>query len=598
MNGRKARKEKRVCSIGGQAVLEGVMMRGERSVATAVRSPSGEITIESSRFTPLKEKNIFYRLPFFRGVFNLFSQLFQGTAILLRSAEVYGDFEEPTKFEKFLAKKLKINPKSLMMGLSVVLGVALAVALFMLLPNFLAGLIFSIPEIADTHIALQSLTEGAIMLLIFILYVLFTNAFKELRRLYRYHGAEHKVISCYEAGLELTVENARGMKTAHPRCGTTFTFIVLCASILVFALINWALKEIGILKYSSLVNSFIKLPVKLVFVPIIAGISYEILKFLARFDNPFVKLLRAPGMLLQKLTTKEPDDEMIEVAIAAFKKVMEMDSDPSVPETKFKISVPYDVARNKIAKKVKEESDIDWLFCEILNVKRSSLNAIKSIEWEKFEKIDKLADEIEKGKPLQYVLGYTEFYGYKISVNKNVLIPRPETELLCEEAIKRSKGKSVLELCTGSGAAAIAIKLGGAREVIATDISPQAIEVAKANALLNGAGIKFVVSDMFEGVEGKYDVIVCNPPYIPSKDIENLDREVKEHEPRLALDGGEDGLKFYRIIADRYKDYLNPGGCVLLEVGIGQAEEVVKIFNCGEILKDYASIDRIIIING
>ena len=248
-------------------------MRGERSIATAVRTSGGEIQIESQRIKPLKERNVFFRLPFVRGVVNLCEQLFKGTGILLRSAEVYGDFAEPSKFENFIAKKFKVNPMSVLMGFSVVIGLLLAVGLFIFLPNFLTGLIFSIPSISDTHPALQSLTEGAIMLAIFIIYILIVTALKDIRRVFMYHGAEHMTINCYEKGLELTVENVQKQSTAHSRCGTTILFFVLAVSILVFAFVNWMLSALGWLTGRQIVDALIKFPVKILFIPIVAGIA-------------------------------------------------------------------------------------------------------------------------------------------------------------------------------------------------------------------------------------------------------------------------------------------------------------------------------------
>ena len=583
---KKGKKEKtyRRSSIGGQAVLEGVMMRGESSVATAVRTSSGEIEIETSRVKPIKERNVFFRLPFIRGIVNLCTQLFSGTAILLRSAEVYGDFAEPTKFENFVAKKFKINPMNLLMGFSVLLGLLLAIALFIVVPNFVTTAICDNIAVIKTHRLYSlwySLIEGGLLLVIFIIYILLVTAMKDIRRVFMYHGAEHRTINCYEHGLELTVENAQKMSTAHSRCGTTFTFFVLAISIFVFALVNYLLTLLGWQTDSKVLNALIKIPAKLVFIPVIAGLAYELLKFLARFDNWFAKTLRAPGMLLQKLTTKKPTDDMVEVAIAAFKKVQEMDADRTMPTQKFNIKVPYLVARNRLKGLCPkaDESDIDWLICETLGIKRDALAELKLIESKPFEAMEKTAKKMSGGMPLSYALGYTDFYGYKIAVNENVLIPRPETEELVMEALSYlDKDKSALDLCTGSGAIATVLKLKSDANVTASDVSLAVLDVAKANALNNGADVKFIHSNMFEKIDGKFDVIVSNPPYIESAEMKKLDDSVKKFEPHLALDGGEDGLKFYRIIANDAFDHLNENGVLLMEIGFNQAENVKRIF--------------------
>ena len=345
--------------IGGQAVLEGVMMKGRTSMATAVRTESGEITVEAKRIKDASKRGVFFRLPFVRGVVNLVTQLFMGVGVLMRSAEVFGDYAEPTKFDKWVGEKFKINPMHILTAVSLVLGLALAVGLFVFLPNFLTGLIFEIPGTND-HPALLSLCEAAIMLVIFIGYILSITLMKDIRRVFMYHGAEHKVISCYEHGLDLTVENARKMRTEHSRCGTTFIFFVVAVSIIVFALVNWLLDVLGWTSFSSVVNALVRLAVKLLFLPVVAGISYEILKFLARSDCLLFRVLRAPGMLMQKLTTKQPTDDMLEVSLTAFKKVLEMDADETVPESAFEFTVSVKTVRERLKEIAPsaDESDI------------------------------------------------------------------------------------------------------------------------------------------------------------------------------------------------------------------------------------------------
>ena len=592
-------------SIGGQAVLEGVMMKGESVIATAVRTEAGEITVESKRVKSAKERNAFLRLPFVRGVVNLITQLFDGMRILMRSAEVYGDFAEPTNFEKKMAEKAKVNPMNIMLGFSLVLGVALAVLLFVFTPNALAGLICKIPAIANHSLysLWYSLIEGGIMLVVFVIYILFCTLMKDVKRVFMYHGAEHKVISCYEHGLDLTVENAKTMSTKHSRCGTTFLFFVLTVSLATFTVINWGLGELGWLTGKTVIDALIKMASKLVFLPFVAGVSYEILKLLAKSDALPVRILRAPGMWLQKLTTKEPTDDMLEVSITAFKTVLAMEEDPTIPTTTFEIKMPTPIARKRIADKVKgiDESDIDWILVEVTGKKRSELATFDRLSQTEYESAMKIADKMADGTPLQYALGNTEFYGLKLSVNKSVLIPRPETELLAEKAINLIKEKgyrNCLDICTGSGAIAIAVSKNTEVETTASDISPDALEVAKSNAVMNGANINFVSSDLFASIDGKFDVITANPPYIPTKDIETLDKKVKDFEPTLALDGGVDGLDLYKRIADTLDNCLNENGTLLLEFGIGQGADIKEIFSAYqvEILLDLEGVERIAVV--
>lgn len=588
-------------SIGGQAVIEGVMMKGRTSVATAVRTEAGEITVESRRTKDPAKRSLFLRLPFVRGVVNLVSQLYMGVGILMRSAEVFGDYAEPTKFDKWVAKKFKLNPMHILTTVSLVLGLALAVGLFVFLPNFLTGLIFEIPGTND-HPALLSLCEAAFMLVIFIGYILSITLMKDIRRVFMYHGAEHKVISCYEHGLDLTVENARKMRTEHSRCGTTFMFFVVAVSIIVFALVNWMLDAIGWTDFDSVVNALVRLAVKLLFLPVVAGISYEILKFLAKSDCLLFRILRAPGMLLQKLTTKQPTDDMLEVSLTAFKTVLAMDEDESIPERSFEFTVPTEFARKRIGEIAPsaDESDKDWILAEVTGKRRSELAAAKSVTKEQFEAAKKIAEKMKDGAPLQYALGNAEFYGIRLAVNPAVLIPRPETEELAEKVIEETKrrgGAKVLDLCTGSGAIAIAAAKNSPADVTATDVSAAAAEVAKANALSAGAKVRLLTGDMFAPVaEEKFDIIVSNPPYIPTADIKRLEEKVRSFEPASALDGGADGLDFYRIIAAEAAVHLTDGGVLFLEFGEGQAAELKEIFTgyATEVYKDMQGAERIL----
>ena len=587
--------------IGGQAVLEGVMMKGRTSMATAVRTESGEITVEAKRIKDASKRGVFFRLPFVRGVVNLVTQLFMGVGVLMRSAEVFGDYAEPTKFDKWVGEKFKINPMHILTAVSLVLGLALAVGLFVFLPNFLTGLIFEIPGTND-HPALLSLCEAAIMLVIFIGYILSITLMKDIRRVFMYHGAEHKVISCYEHGLDLTVENARKMRTEHSRCGTTFIFFVVAVSIIVFALVNWLLDVLGWTSFSSVVNALIRLAVKLLFLPVVAGISYEILKFLARSDCLLFRVLRAPGMLMQKLTTKQPTDDMLEVSLTAFKKVLEMDADETVPESAFEFTVSVKTVRERLKEIAPsaDESDIDWILVEVTEKRRSELALMRSVTKEQFEAARAIAEKMKDGAPLQYALGSTEFFGIRLGVAPAVLIPRPETEELAEKVIEevRSRGGGrVLDLCTGSGAIAIAVAKNSPAEVTATDVSEAACTVARANAAGAGASVKVLAGDMFAPVaEEKFDVIVSNPPYIPHGDIAGLQDKVKKFEPLAALDGGEDGLDFYRTIAREGAERLTEGGVIFLEFGEGQADAVKELFAAfdTEVYRDMQGKERML----
>lgn len=589
-------KDKKVkkTSIGGQAVLEGVMMRGRCGVATAVRDSDGVIRIEAERITPPEKKSIFVRLPIIRGIVNFFSSLVTGTKILMRSAEVYGgDDDEPSKFEKWLAKTFKIDVMDVVLFFGVALGLVFSIALFFILPTFLGGLIGkaapNMPPIV------KNLIEGGIRILIFVGYILFTSLLKDIKRTYMYHGAEHKTITCYEKGLDLTVENVKKCRRVHDRCGTTFMFFVMFVSILVYSVFGAIFPVLN-------ENVGLKMLSRIVLLPLIAGLSYELLKLLAKTDSPLVLPLKAPGLLLQMLTTKEPDEQMMEVAIAAFEKVLKMDEDPNEPVCKFvcpeKVSVVTENLKKKFRSSSVDETDAEWIVSIVTGIKRSELGGDSRVKSSHIDKIDELAAERIKGKPLSYVLGNADFYGYEIKVDERVLIPRPETEELVSEVLKVVKNTDkVLDLCTGSGAIALVINKKSGASVTATDISEAALEVAKENFKQFDAAVETRLIDLYGDLSEKFDVIVSNPPYIRTEEIDTLDKEVKDYEPRIALDGGEDGLDFYRRICEGAKQRLNEHGKLFLEAGYGEAEEIKKMlendFNV-EIIKDISGIDRII----
>lgn len=588
--------KKRVTSIGGQAVLEGVMMRGAKAEALAVRDEDGVIRLETKRVKPIKERNVFFRLPIVRGVYSFLQSLIGGTACLMRSADVYGE-GEPSKFEKWVSEKLKVNVMSVVSGISLIVGLALAIVLFMWLPQFVRGLFERwFLGGATFGVWAKNFIEGGLKLFIFVSYILLCSLLKDVRRTFMYHGAEHKTISCYEKGLPLTVENARGCTRVHDRCGTTFIVFVLVISIIVFACFESLVGK-------DVLTGALRVLCKLLLLPVVAGLSYELLKALAKTKSPLVLPLKAPGLLLQRITTKEPTDDMLEVAITAFNAVLEMDENPEIPERKFVTAEKRKELVERVAKElreagIEERAEAEWIVSLKIGVKRDELDSEKLVSPSLVESVNALVKERASGRPLWYCVGDTDFYGYKIKVDERVLIPRPETELLVENALGFiNKDSEVLDLCTGSGAIAIAVQKESGARVTASDISTEAIALATENAKLNCAEIEFLQSDAFENLKGReFDVIISNPPYIKTGDIAGLQKEIS-FEPKIALDGGEDGLDFYRIIAKTAKKHLKKGGALFLEIGETQAEEVVKLLKKAEeikVIKDYEGKDRII----
>jgi uncharacterized protein YqhQ len=291
-------------SIGGMALLEGIMMIGPEKKSVAVRKPDGEIDITTE---PLAHNKKIRKIPLIRGVYGIFTQMVYGIKSLMHAAslieiEEEGD-GEPSKFEKWMDKKFGDKAFNVMIYFSVGVALLFSVGLFILLPNILAGLV------PTGNVILNNLIEGVLRIGIFFTYIVLVSRMKDIKRVWMYHGAEHKTISCYENGEELTVENARKYTTKHKRCGTSFLFIVLVVSVLIFSFTGWN---------SMLLN----LAIRLMLIPVVAGISYEIIKIAGASEGLFSRVASAPGLFFQRFTTKEPDDEMLEVAIAAFKEVI------------------------------------------------------------------------------------------------------------------------------------------------------------------------------------------------------------------------------------------------------------------------------------
>ena len=300
-------KKARYSGIGGQAVLEGIMMKNKDKYSVAVRKPNGEIEVDIDEFTGVTKGGLIKNVPFFRGVFNFIDSLSLGIKCLNYSANFYEEeAEQETKFDKAMNKIFKGHADKVLTGFVTLLSIAFAIGIFIVLPFFLTSLF------ADyiRNESLKALIEGLIRIVIFVGYVALISFNKDIKRVYRYHGAEHKCINCVEHGRPLTVENVMRSSRFHRRCGTSFMLLVMLISVICFFFIR--------------VDSvLLKVVIRLLLIPVIAGISYEVLRLAGRHNNIFVRIISAPGMLLQRLTTKEPDESMAEVAIAAVEAVFD-----------------------------------------------------------------------------------------------------------------------------------------------------------------------------------------------------------------------------------------------------------------------------------
>ena len=706
-------------SIGGQAIMEGVMMQGPDRTAIAMRLPSGELYLRTKK---KPKQPAAAKIPFLRGIVVFVRSLINGMGTLMESADILEEYapeeysEEPGKLEAWINKKFGAKAAwNFLMTTALLFALVITLVFFIILPtwvvNFLGKWV--------TNAFVLNLVEGVLRILIFVAYIVAIRNMEDIKTLFRYHGAEHKTIHCYENDRVLCPENAEEFYTLHPRCGTSFLVFVLIVSLLLFSFLGWP-------------NLALRILSRILLIPVIAGISYELLRLAGRSDGKLVRILSWPGLQLQRLTTMEPTRDQLEVAILSLKAVL---VDPATPE----ISSFVDKDGNKVRSRAEEEEagreseawaaeveahteankeavkqaieenekaelrtvfedpgkgasdkDIDEAisFLETLGsdgytivapeetdgrtlvraiadkeaaeakartLARRYTNDIKTYEnalsWGQAalsmlpngkneartimsyatglgtaELITKAKElmrdddfaEFEKriyariaGKPLQYIVGIQEFMGLPFRVNPSVLIPRLDTEVLAEQVLGIIEGMGlerpeVLDLCTGSGAlgVTIAAKVPGAL-VTMTDVSEEALKTAMGNAGLNGVNRRcsFLLGDMFEALpdDKLFDIIVCNPPYIESDVIETLDVEVKDHEPRLALDGGPDGLDFYRIIADKASLHLKSGGVLALEIGCDQGVAVKRLLNKAKtygnvrVVRDLAHLDRVVI---
>ena len=690
-------------SIGGQAIMEGVMMRGPDRTAIAMRLPSDEIFLKTEK---RKKPGVFHKIPVIRGAVSFFESLAIGIGTLMESADVLEQYLPEDEIEEPGALEQKINNRfgekaawNIMLTISLIISLVIAVGVFVVFPTVATNWL---KHWVQSHVALN-LIEGGFRILLFVLYIVLISRMKEIQTLFQYHGAEHKTIHCFENELELTPANAAQFYRLHPRCGTSFLMFVMIISLLLFSFLGWP-------------NLWLRIGSRILLMPVIAGLSYEVLRWAGRSDNIVVRVLSYPGLMLQLLTTRDPDEHQLEIAIVSLKAVLVDKSAPVIdgivdtnahllPEdedvivktdgavstsdaseseigaadtsdtddiiksagadhtdrsdtegTKAQDKCPDEKQDAETAESL-EESDstekpdsenpasgagpsFDGDKCTVGNLIRWGQSELSDIENGRNEAVDifsytmgfsrtdmilRAADPVVdsdrmeyeerigrrlSGTPLQYIVGVQEFMGLLFRVNPNVLIPRLDTEVLADQAIRMLKEKNwedpfILDICTGSGAIGITVahEIPDA-EVTLADISTEAVSTAMGNAQINEVFRRciFVTGNMFEAVpeHKRYDMILCNPPYIESDVIETLSEEVKDHEPRLALDGGEDGLVFYRILARDAEKHLADGGILIMEIGYNQGEAVKKLLeengNYGPVtvMKDLNHLDRVV----
>jgi len=579
------------CDVGGQAVIEGVMMRGSKSLATAVRTPNGNIEIEYKDNKPLTKKYPLLNIPFLRGFFVFVDSMKVGMQAMNYSASfLEEEIESPSKFEIWLDNKFGERVNDIFMGITMIISFVFAIGLFVALPTGIA----SIFNKAGIYNVTLHLIEAAIRITILVLYMFVISKMKDIYRVFQYHGAEHKTIFCYEAMEELTVENVKKQSRLHPRCGTNFLFLIMFVSIAIFSFTGWG----GIVE---------RLALRIILIPLVTGITYELIKWLGKSDGMLSKIIAYPGLKLQLLTTKEPDDSQIEVAIAALKAA------EGIENSNKKIEELINTGTTTLKENGIDTArlDAELLLGNVIEKNRVYLitNREEEVSAENTKKYFDLIEKRRNKMPVKYILNKCEFMGIDFYVEEGVLIPRGDTEILVDEVLKNiqdDEEKNICDLCSGSGA--IGIALAHFRQNIKVDLIdnypiPEKVSIIniKENNLENR--VSFIKSDLLEkAIENKnsYDIIISNPPYIEEEEIENLMDDVKKYEPHIALNGGIDGLDFYKKIIKQSQVVLKNNGILAFEIGYNQAEKVKLLmkesnFTNVKVVKDFASLDRVVI---
>lgn len=580
------------CDVGGQAIIEGVMMRGSKGLATAIRTPSGKIEVNVKKTKPITKKYKFLNIPIIRGAVVLIDSLIVGIKTLNYSASFFEEDEEESKFDIWLKEKLgDKGANDLLVTFTMMISLLVAAGLFLGIPTAIASLF---KNTGISSVALN-LIEAIIRIAILIAYMFLISKLDDIYRVFQYHGAEHKTIFCYEADEKLTVENVRKFGRLHPRCGTNFLFLTMLVSVILFSLTGWG-------------GFWQRLILRIVLMPIVAGITYEIIKWLGRTESKLGKIIAYPGLKLQELTTKEPDDAQLEVAIESLKAAEGIEYKKKIGELL--------IDGNKILKEANIDTyilDTQLLLGKVLGKDKLHLITNKEEEVSKFKEREfySLIEKRKNKMPISYILKTTEFMGLDLHVEEGVLIPRGDTEILVEETLKfmdKDKEYEVCDLCCGSGA--IGISIAHFRENTKVDLIdyydvPE--KVTKRNIvkqkLSNRA--KFIKSDLLNEVinqQKKYDILVSNPPYIKEEVIDTLMEDVKDYEPHTALSGGNDGLDFYRRIVDDSDKILKENGILAFEIGHDQGEEVSNLmiekgYKNVRVVKDLAGLDRVVIGN-
>lgn len=580
----------RKCDVGGQAIIEGVMMRGSKGLATAIRTPNGKIEVKVKKTKPITKKYKILNIPIIRGAATLIDSLMIGINTLNYSASFFEEDEKESKFDIWLKDKLgDKRANDLIITITMMFSLLVAAGLFLGVPTAIASLFKNI----GLSPVILNLIESSIRISILILYMYLISKLDDIYRVFQYHGAEHKTIFCYESEEKLTIENVRKFGRLHPRCGTNFLFLTMFVSIVLFTLTGWG-------------GFWQRLLLRIILMPLVAGITYELIKWLGRTESKLGKVIAYPGLKLQEITTKEPDDSQLEVAIKALMAAEGIEYKKTIGELL--------IDGNKILKEANIDTyilDTQLLLGKVLQKDKLYLITNKEEEIDKFKEKEfyRLINKRKDKMPIKYILKNAEFMGLDFYVEEGVLIPRGDTEILVEEVLKNitaSNQYDICDLCCGSGA--IGISIATLRENTKIDLIdyydiPEKVTKKNINKHKLSSRVEFIKSDLLEEAikrEKKYDILVSNPPYIKEEVIETLMDDVKNYEPHTALSGGNDGLYFYRKIVEDSDKILKENGILAFEIGHDQGKEVSALmtqkgYKGVRVIKDLAGLDRVVL---
>ncbi len=557
------------CSIG-------VRCQTSKRFALAVIDERGAKRLRSGR---TKNKIILWNFPIFRGISYFFASIIALLCAFWDSTKLSSQPLPSGGVSEKIAGKLNVKRESVIISILLLISLVVALVLFGYVPTKLSFVFIGM----SMNFALRNFLIALVKVFLFYLILLILRFIPAMQDLYKFNGACNQV----------RLRQGSTLKSGKAEYHTPFN--VLNIIVFTFLLSMFVITCVGI-SIAAHWNFLINLAIFL----FCAGVAFEICLLFDKLPS-----LRMIALITDFFVSAKPSTTHDEIARVALNEAKLFTGEKQLNDDKIALSSLLAEMQTELEKAGKyEKSDVEWIIATVLGVSRAEAKLTKFFTPKQAQEILRATSMRASGKPLSAIFGFVEFYGLKFDVNKKVLAPRMETEILVEEVLKylkEHKNAEVLDLGTGSGAIAVTIAKFSNAKVSAIDVSKQALQTAKTNAEKNGVKVEFIESDMFSKLKNrkKFDVIVSNPPYIRTLDIVGLDEEVKNYDPSIALDGGEDGLKFYRIIAQQAPQHLTKGGMLFLEIGQGQFKDVEKLLSEAGFVdisskKDYAKIVRVV----